>query len=272
MKFKTEELEALANKIRTNIIKMAFEAGKEGSHFGGSLSCVEMLLVLYKEIANISRFDGVDPNRDRILVSKGHCALAYYNVLYECGFLTDEDLAHYEKNGYDMPGHPIKNLKKGIEYGSGSLGMALSVGVGMAIDAKRKKRENRVFVLLGDGECEEGSIWEAVLCASHNQLDNLIIMVDRNNLQYDGSPEQVAGMVDIEDKFISFGCKTIVVDNGHDVNELIKAFECLHDDRPLVIVANTVKGKGVSFMENNLKWHYGNLTEKEYKLALSEQQ
>lgn len=272
MKSNVNELMSLSKKIRANIIKMAFGAGKEGSHFGGSLSSVEILVALYKEIANIDCFDPTNPNRDRILISKGHCAIAYYNVLYECGLLKKDDILHYEKDGYDMPGHPIKNTNKGIEYGAGSLGMALSVGVGMAIDAKRKKRDNKVYVLLGDGECEEGSIWEAVLCAAHNHLDNLIIIVDRNHLQYDGRPEEIAGLSDIEKKFTSFGCKTIVADDGHNIEELLQAFHCNHEDKPLVIVANTVKGKGVSFMEDNAKWHYGKLTEKEYELALLEQQ
>ena len=268
---KEKQLKQVASKIRRNIIEMAHDAGKEGSHLGGALSSVEILVVLYMYASNLCNENGDFDLRDKILISKGHCVLAYYNILHECGFLSDEDLAHYEKNGFDMPGHPLRNYDKRIEYSTGSLGMALSVGVGMALSAKIKQRSNRVFVLLGDGECEEGSIWEAALCASHNKLDNLVAIIDRNHLQYDGSPEELAGMDDVEGKFKAFGWDAVSVDDGHEVGQLITAFDKKHSGAPLAIIANTVKGKGVSFMENDAKWHHGTMTEKEYLIAISEQ-
>lgn len=260
----------MAGRMRMKAIEMAYAAGKTGAHLGGGLSCIEILAVLYGKIANNDSNNPYDLNRDRILISKAHCVLAYYTALFEKGFLEEEDLEHFEKNGYDMPGHPLKNLSKGIEYAAGSLGMALSVGVGMALDAKIKKRKNNVYVLLGDGECEEGSVWEAIMYAPHCNLDNLVAIIDRNRLQYDGTTDEIAGLDNIEARFKEFGWCAVTVEDGHDIGKLINAFNIPHEGRPLAIIASTIKGKGVSFMENEGKWHHGVITDEEYKRAMKE--
>lgn len=260
----------MAQRMRSRAIEMAHSAGKTGAHLGGGLSCIEILAVMYGLIASNDARRPYDTNRDRVLISKAHCVLAYYTALFERGFLSEEDLAHFEKDGYDMPGHPLKNLEKGIEYAAGSLGMALSVGVGMALDAKVKKRKNNVYVLLGDGECEEGSVWEAIMYAPHYKLDNLIAIVDCNKLQYDGTTDEIAGLDNLGAKFKEFGWSTVVVDDGHDIGKLIEAFNVLHEGKPLAVIASTIKGKGVSFMENNGKWHHGVMTDDEYSRAMEE--
>lgn len=260
----------MAKRMRIRAIEMAHTAGKTGAHLGGGLSCIEILAVMYGQVANNDPNNPYALNRDRILISKAHCVLAYYTALFEKGFLSEEDLVHFEKDGYDMPGHPLKNIEKGIEYAAGSLGMALSVGVGMALDAKVKKRKNNVYVLLGDGECEEGSVWEAVMYAPHYKLDNLIVIVDCNKLQYDGTTDEIVGLDNLGEKFKEFGWSTVVVEEGHDIEKLIDAFNMFHEGKPLAIIASTIKGKGVSFMENNGKWHHGVMTDDEYHRAIEE--
>ena len=260
----------MAIRMRARAIEMAHSAGKAGAHLGGGLSCIEILAALYGEIANIDSNNPCNPNRDRILISKGHCVLAYYTALFEKGFLKEDDLAHFEKNGYDMPGHPLKNLDKGIEYAAGSLGMALSVGVGMALDARVKKRKNNVYVLLGDGECEEGSVWEAIMYAPHYELDNLFAIIDCNRLQYDGTTDEITGLDNFEEKFKQFGWSAVTVEDGHDIRKLVDAFHITHEGKPLAVIASTIKGKGVSFMENDGKWHHGIMTDDEYNKAIEE--
>lgn len=267
--YETGDIEKMAFRMRRTALKMAHAAGKSGAHLGGGLSCIEILAVLYGAVADVRADDPLWGQRDRILISKAHCVLAYYTALREMGFLTDEDIAHFEQNGYDMPGHPLRNQRKGIEYAAGSLGMAPSVAVGMALDAKLKNRENKVYVLLGDGECEEGAVWEAFLSASHYKLDNLVVIIDRNHLQYDGTTEEVAGLDKISQKLAAFGFKVVEV-NGHDIGALLDAFREGAEEKPLAVIADTVKGKGVSFMENNLKWHHGVMSEKEFQAAMEE--
>ena len=264
-----DQVEVMAKNMRLHALEMAYKAGEKGAHLGGGLSCIEILAVLYGGIASLKSEEPLWKNRDRILISKAHAVLAYYTALNEKGFISTSELMAFEQEYTEFPGHPLKLPQKGIEYAGGSLGMALSVGAGMAAHAKRVDKSYSVYVLLGDGECEEGSIWEAVMFANKNKLDNLIAIVDRNHLQYDGSTEEVAGFDEIEKKFEAFGWVSVNVD-GHDVGALIEAFMTEHVGRPLAIIADTVKGKGVSFMENNSSWHHAVLSESLYKQALEE--
>ena len=260
-----DEIKCMANRMRMLSLDMAFNAGRNGAHLGGALSAIEIMAVLYGGVLK----KGYECDEDRVLISKAHCVLAYYSALYEAGVLSKEDIAGFEKNGSLLTGHPQRNLQKGIEYSGGSLGMAISVAVGMAIRKKKTERNGKVYVLLGDGECEEGSVWESLMVASHYKLDNLIVIIDNNGLQSDGNVEEIAGETGFKEKFEAFGCYVSEVD-GHDIASLLKGFEYKHSGRPLVIIADTVKGKGVSFMENDPLWHHGILTEELYKKARAE--
>lgn len=264
-----EEIEAMAKRMRLKALEMAFRSGKKGAHLGPAFSCMEIMAVLYGNILNIDPNTPDDVCRDRFISSKAHSVLAQYTALQEIGFLTEEDLESFQENGTKFGGHPILNLQCGLEYTGGSLGMALSVGVGMALDAKRKGRENKVYILLGDGELNEGSNWEAVMSAAQFKLDNLVIIVDKNGLQYDGPTSEIMNIDNLQDKFKAFNCKTIIV-NGHNVNELLEAFHNSAKDCPQVVIAETIKGKGVSFMENIREWHHSALSQKQYELAVKE--
>ena len=272
MKTKSEleiRLEEMAKRMRLRALRMALSAGENGAHLGPALSCIEIFSVLY---GTIMKFDVVNPNwpeRDRMMVSKAHCVLAYYTALAEVGFLTDTELDTFEQNGTFLAGHPAVDLAKGIEYSGGSLGQALSVSVGMAIDAKKKGRQNKVYVLLGDGECDEGSNWEAFMAAAHFELDNLVVVLDKNQLQYDGTTNEVMNLGDFAAKMKAFRWQITEVD-GHNIGELLYAFAVQTVRQPHMIIANTVKGKGVSFMENRREWHHARLTPEQYELAIAE--
>ena len=259
----------MSRRMRKKALDMAYHAGKNGAHLGGGFSSIEILATLYGAVARVDSKNPEWEDRDKILISKAHCVLAYYTALYEVGFLTEGDLEDFEKNGSDFVGHPIKNISKGIEYAGGSLGMALSVAAGMALHAKRSESRRRVFVLVGDGECEEGSIWEAMLFASNYKLNNLVMIVDNNHLQYDGTIEEIGGLTDIARKIEAFGWEVRQVD-GHDVDQLENVLSRMGEDRPVAVVADTVKGKGVSFMENDPLWHHSELKEELYNAAVKE--
>ena len=264
-------LTAMAKRMRLKALDMAFHAGKAGAHLGGGLSSIEILAVLYGEIARLDCSNPYWEDRDRILISKAHCVLAYYTALNESGFITDEELKLFEKNGSDLAGHPLKNIEKGIEYAGGSLGMALSAAAGMAIHAKAVNSKRKIYVLLGDGECEEGSVWEAMMFAANYKLDNLVAVIDWNKLQYDGTIAEVAGLDNLPEKIRAFGWKAVEAD-GHDIRDMVRAYQEGEPGKPLAILANTVKGKGVSFMEGNPLWHHSELNESLYKQAVAEVQ
>lgn len=255
--------------MRLRALKMALDAGEHGAHLGPAMSCMEIFAALYGQIL---RFDPSNPRweeRDRVLISKAHCVLAYYTALSEAGFIPDEELNGFEKDGYSLAGHPAANPEWGIEYSGGSLGQALPVALGMALDAKRKKRGNRIYVLLGDGECDEGSNWEAFLAAAHYRLDNLIVILDKNRLQYDGATDEIMNLGDFGGKMRAFGWLASEID-GHNTQKLLDAFAVRPQNQPYMIIANTVKGKGVSFMENVREWHHAKLTRKQYDEAAAE--
>lgn len=265
---KVNALTDMAKRMRLDALDMALAAGKSGSHLGGSLSCIEIMAVLYGEILH---FDVKKPEweeRDRFFSSKNHCTLAHFPALAEVGFLPKEELVEFKKDGGRMTGYP-KNLEIGLEYSGGSLGMAISVGIGVALALREKKLNNQVYVLMGDGELNEGSIWEAFMSASQYKLDNITAIIDRNHLCYDGDTEKVMGIEDLGKKMESFNWNPIFCD-GHDVKSLLEAFASRKKGNPNIIIADTVKGKGVSFIENQREWHHNVLTEEQYDIAKKE--
>ena len=266
---KVEGLANIANDIRIEIIEQVYNANS--GHPGGSLSCADILAVLYFNQMNI---DSENPNakgRDRFVLSKGHCAPALYATLARKGYFDKELLKGFRKVESNLQGHPDMKKVPGVDMSTGSLGQGLSAAVGMAIGSKMEHGGYRVYCLLGDGELEEGQVWEAAMSASKNKLDNLCAIVDYNTLQIDGNVEEVAGLIDIKEKFESFGFNVIEV-NGHDIEALIHAFNSAkhQKDMPSVIIARTIKGKGVSFMENQVGWHGKAPNDEQYRIAMEE--
>lgn len=252
--------------LRKRMLELAFRSGRNGSHLGGSLSAVEILDTLYHSVFD---FTPSRPDRDRMILSKGHAALALYCVLESVGVLGKADVDTFEQNGTSLFAHAKRNVAKGIEVSGGSLGLGASYAVGVAMACKAKQIDNRIVVLLGDGECDEGIVWESVMAAVNYRLDNLLFVVDCNGLQSDGFTKEVMDHAPLEDRFRGFGCAVISVD-GHDFASLQAAFRPSKAGCPLVVVAHTVKGKGVSFMENNPQWHHGVMSQAQFEQALGE--
>jgi len=266
------KMASMAKHMRNNALKMAFSAGNIGAHIGSSLSIIEIMAVLYGGIMKLDKKNPAWPDRDRFILSKGHGALGYYTALAEVGIITINELDTFEENGGLFSGQPVMNMEKGIEFSSGSLGLGLSLGVGIAIAGKRKIKNFNTYVLIGDGECNEGAVWEAAMTASHFKLDNLVAIIDHNRMQSDGASHMVLDMGNLAAKWASFGFRVITAD-GHNIRETYKALQIAANEKtgkPYVIIANTVKGKGVSFMENNNEWHHNRLTQLQYEAALSE--
>lgn len=261
-------LKKFAKSIRLSALLMAYNSGKNGSHLGAGLSSVEIFAALYGKVLHFDVEHYDDENRDRLVVSKGHCVLSYYSALHEVGFISDDDIASFEKNGSHFHGHAMRNLQNGIEFSGGSLSMGMSFAVGQALACKKKGLSSIVFALVGDGECDEGLIWEAAMSAANFHLNNFVVIVDRNKLQYDGLTTDVMNQFDLSVKFKAFGFDVRVVD-GHNVDELVVALEKT-SDQPICIIADTIKGKGVSFMEGQKQWHHHTLTEEQYKQAKQE--
>lgn len=251
---RTEELELRAKNVRSNIIKMVTAAGS--GHPGGSLSVADILVELYFEAMKVDPKDPKKADRDRFVLSKGHSAPALYAVLAEKGYFPEEELLKLRKTGAMLQGHPDMKRIPGVDMSTGSLGQGLSAANGMAIAAKLDKADWRVYAAVGDGEIQEGQIWEAAMSAAHYKLDNLTVFVDHNGLQIDGSNDEVMAVGPIADKFRAFGWNVIEI-NGHNYDELRAAVVLAKNTkgRPTAIVAETVKGKGVSFMENQVGWH-----------------
>lgn len=258
-----------AQNIRIDAVELTYKMGAVGAHIGGGLSLAEVMAVLYMAVLNIDPNDLNNENRDRLIFSKGHGTLALYPAMKYAGILTQEELNTYKKTDTFLSAHPTMNPDKGIEFSSGSLGQGLSLGVGSCLALKRKGNEKScVYVILGDGECNEGSVWEAAQSAAHFGCLNLIAVIDCNGLQYDGATETIMGGGALFNKWKSFGWEAVEVD-GHDVSQLLKAFHTPHE-KPLAILAHTVKGKGVSYMENNPVWHNHSLNDSQYEKALVE--
>ena len=262
------EVKLLAKQLRLKALEMAFKSGKNGSHVGGGLSAVEIFAALYGGILRFDVNHPEDENRDRLVVSKGHCVLAYYSALNAVGFMSQEDLDGFEVDGQHLHGHAFRNLEKGVEFSGGSLSMGMSFAVGQALACKKKGLSNRVFAIVGDGECDEGLIWESAMAASNYKLNNFVVIIDCNRLQYDGLTTEVMDNSSLAEKFKAFGFDAIEV-NGHDVDELTKALSS-QSEKPLCVVAHTIKGKGASFAEGQREWHHHTLSEEEYNQARKE--
>ncbi len=264
-----KELAKQARELRRRVIEMLGEAGS--GHPGGSLSAADIITVLYWHEMNIDPARPDWPDRDRFVLSKGHAAPILYAALAEKGYFPVEDLKTLRKLGSHLQGHPDSNKTPGVEVPTGSLGQGLSIANGMALAAKMDGRDYRVYALLGDGEIEEGMVWEAAMTAVHYKLDNLVAIVDNNNLQIDGDVREVMGVRHIAERFRSFGWYALDID-GHDINQIIAALRLARGTKgkPTVIVAHTVKGKGVSFMENEVGWHGTAPSKEQTEAALAE--
>ena len=265
---KYRELELKSIKYRKTILEIIFQSG--AGHTGGSLSCIDILNVLYNGIMNITPENFSTFNRDHFIQSKGHSVEALYTVLQDCGFFSQTDLKSLNSFQSHFIGHPTRKVP-GIEHNTGALGHGLSVAVGMALGLKMDKKQFRVFTLLGDGELSEGSIWEAATSASKYQLDNLIVIIDRNKLQITGNTEEVNPIEPLKDKFISFGFN-VEETNGNNISSLMEILQKTptEKNKPHVIIANTIKGAGVSFIENQIAWHHKVPSEIEYDMAIKE--
>ena len=263
MSNKLKKLQLATTKMRKAILETSFKCG-EPAHLGGALSIVEILACLYQGVLKIR-----GKNRDIFILSKGHGFLALLAVLYIKKQITKKKLLTFQSNGSEIIAHPIMNLKIGIESSNGSLGQGLSFSIGLALAKKKKKEKGNIFSILGDGECYEGSVWESAISATELNLDNLTIIIDCNGFQNDGKIGSKMNYKDIYKKWRGFGWNTILCE-GHDILKLLKALKSKKQHMPTAIIARTVKGKGISFMENNNDWHHGRLTKKLYKEAIKD--
>lgn len=261
---KSMDIKKVATQMRKDILNMAHNCGTMGAHVGGSMSAVDILAVLYTQIMN------VDGNmRDRFIMSKAHSVMAQYAALHQVKKITDEEIANAMMPGSFLYKHPCMNVEKGIEFSGGSLGQGLSLGAGTAWALKKSgNAESRVFVLVGDGECNEGSIWEAAASIAQYNLNNLTVIIDCNKLQNDGTTEEVLAFNNMAERWAAFGFETYEID-GHDYTQIIDALS-RRSDKPRAIIAHTVKGKGVSFAENVVEWHASYLTDALYEKAMGE--
>lgn len=261
-------LQREAQELRMTIVKMIHGAGS--GHTGGSLSMAEIITVLYEKVMKVYPQQPSHPQRDRFVLSKGHGAPALYAILAKKGYFNTGELDTLRQLNSCLQGHPCMFKLPGVEMSTGSLGMGISVGVGMALAAKLQKQQHRIFVLCGDGELQEGQNWEGMMAAAKWNLDNLVIIIDRNHVQLDGKVEQILPMGDLKAKLESFGLSTFSCD-GHDVKSLSDAFDkAIRNNGPTAIIAETIKGKGVSFMEGQSAWHGKPIGKEEYEQAMKE--
>ena len=265
----SNNLEDIALRIRGELVKISNQANTP--HLGSSLSCVEILVAAYWGAMNIDSTKPNSPDRDRLIFSKGHAATTLYLALNMKGFISDETLATYAKSGGLLPEHPVYKSAPGIEATSGSLGHGLPLGLGIAVSARIHKTDYRVYVVMSDGESNEGSVWEAAMLAPAQQLDNLVVIVDANQWQATGRSEDITGDSSLKEKFEACGWSSCDID-GHDVYALAEVLRKVPDGsgKPVAVIAHTIKGKGVSFMEDDNNWHYRIPNKEEVKQALKE--
>ncbi len=262
MKNKFEKIKIFSKRMRKAILETSFKCG-EPSHIGGALSIVDIMAVLYGDILDIN----IKRPRDRFILSKGHGFLALLSALHCANFIKKEQLETFQSNGSDFIAHPIMNEKLGIESSNGSLGQGLSYGIGISIAYKKISKKGSIYVVLGDGECYEGAVWEAAISATESNLTNLTVIVDCNGFQNDGNIGPKMSLKDIKKKWEGFGWKTLVCD-GHNLKDIYKCLCSKKTNQPTAIIAKTIKGKGVKFMENNNDWHHGRLTKNLYEQAV----
>ncbi|WP_026883430.1 transketolase [Clostridium akagii] len=268
MEQKIKDLKLKAKQIRKGVLNMVYVS--KAGHIGGSLSSIDILTTLYYNVLNIDAKNIKNPDRDRFVLSKGHIAESLYYILGDKGFFNKEKLRTYSQYGSTLIGHP-NSKNPGVEINTGSLGHGLPVSVGMALAGKRDNKNYRVFTLMGDGEQAEGSVWEGAMSAANYKLDNLVGIIDRNGLQISGTTEEVMALDNLSDKWSSFGWEVVEVD-GNDIEKLLTVLNNIpaKKGKPTMIIANTIKGKGISFMENQVKWHHGVLTKEQYDQAVIE--
>jgi len=269
MAMTNQELQKTANEVRKSIITALHAAG--AGHPGGSLSSTDIFTYLYFEEMNVDPKKVSDPDRDRFVLSKGHCAPGLYSVMAEKGYFPKEELTTLRKLGSRLQGHPSMQYLPGLDMSSGSLGQGISAACGMALSGKMDNKDYRVYTLLGDGEIQEGQVWEAAMFAGFRKLDNLVVIVDNNNLQIDGPIDKVCSPYPIDKKFEAFNFHVINID-GHNFDEIRAAFKEARETKgmPTAIISHSVKGKGVSFMENQAGWHGKAPNDEEFKQAMEE--
>jgi len=269
MKVDFLELESIAKRIRRKLVEMSHEA--RTPHLGSSLSCVDIMVAAYWGVLKIDPQNSTDSNRDRLIFSKGHAATTLYVTLALRGFFSDEYLGMYAKEGGKLPEHPSPRCAPGVEVAAGSLGHGLSLGLGVALAGRIQKRFCRVYVVMSDGECNEGSVWEAAMLAPAQRLENLVAIVDFNRWQATGRSEKITSLSPLKDKWEAFGWSGYDVD-GHHIGALVDVLKNVPDGtgKPVAVIAHTIKGKGVSFMEDDNNWHYRIPNADETKSALSE--
>lgn len=265
-----DQLKIHAGHIRSNTLKAIHQA--QSGHPGGSLSAAEIITVLYFDEMRINPDHPEDDLRDRFVLSKGHCAPVYYAALAERGYFSEEEVLHLRQYGHFLQGHPDMKHTPGVDMSSGSLGQGISAAAGMALGARLRNKNSRIYTLLGDGELEEGQVWEAAMFAGAKKLDNLCVIIDNNDLQIDGHLRDVNSPYPIDRKFEAFNFYTQVVEDGNDIEQLQAAFKRARQmkGRPSAIICQTVKGKGVSFMENQAGWHGKAPNDEQLNLALKE--
>lgn len=258
----------LSKNIRRKCLEMALGAGNAGSHVGGGFSCIEIFAALYGAVMKyeIGRED-LRLN-DHFVASKNHCILPQYATLSLCGFFSEDKLSSFHDNDGFLCGKPNKP-ECGLEFPCGALGMGLSAAIGMAIAAKRDGIDNKIYVLLGDGECNEGAVWEGFLSAAQFGLDNLVAIIDYNHMQFDGTSEDILSLKPLDEKMRAFGWETVSV-NGHSIEQLLDAFSTPHAGKPLVIIADTIKARGIARIENTAASHFTSITQEDYDLAIKE--
>ena len=265
MKTKEIKLETIAKNIRKSIIEIGHACSAKGGHFGGSLSMADLMTVLYGSVMKFGN-QNTKQERDRFILSKGHCAQALYATLHEFGFIDRIQLLSFNANDGDFPSHCVKKEDFGIELSSGSLGIGLSFAIGQAIELKNKAQ---LYVMVGNGEINEGAFWEAVMFASHKCIDNLCLVIDDNQMQLDGPSVDIMPVTNWSEKLKAFNWTAVETD-GHDLGKIENAFRTERQGKPLAIIAHTTKGKGVSFMENNPDWHHNKISDEQFKQALVE--
>lgn len=264
------EIETHARNMRKLILDMGKHAGSHAAHMGGALSIVDLMATLYFGVTNVKNVGMDSPERDRIILSKGHASLGLYSALIEAGLMDESYKETFEDDYSALLGHPVKNRDIGIEFTNGSLGMGLSTGIGVAIACQKKGIHNKIYVILGDGECNEGSVWEAFMAASHFKLSNLVAIIDCNKFQLSGATNDVMALGNMAEKLRAFQWEVKEV-NGHVVPALCDALNpTIERDKPLAVVMDSIKGKGFSFSENNNTWHHSEVTQKVYDQGLAE--
>ncbi|MCM1185089.1 MAG: transketolase [Lachnoclostridium sp.] len=270
MVYDKEKSEEFAYHMRRDALDMSLAAGQHAVHFGAGMSIIDILAVLYGSVLRLDCDNPLWEDRDRFILSKGHGVIGYYAALAEVGYIDKAELQLFEKKNSFLLGHPIRTVEKGVEFTNGSLGMGLSLGIGTAIGAKKRGKAFKTYVLIGDGEMDEGAVWEALMAAPQFKLDNLFAIVDRNHMQLGGDTEQIIAHGNLKAKLEAFGWDVREID-GHDHDAIYGALTAEGQmDRPKAVIANTIKGKGFQFSENNNAWHHAVMTNQQYEAAIAE--